>query len=780
MADEDFGDGWDEDLDDLIDDDDVDVQPPAPAPTPAPMPAPMPAPDPVDQGIEDEFDGGWGDDDLGDLDVDVTEEGGGGDGDEVVPSASVAPAAVEEVAAKSEVQDDMDDIGWEEEDDIFTDANNFPEEEAQSNEAQLQTPLAPPRQQQNHRIEKVHQELIAYIESLMIMLPSINAVFESEHNHPGKAHELLHYYTERPQLRAYTIEKELPRMDYQVLLDHEGNNEPIEIDNKQEIEQMFKLQPELDMLVRCANQSLLADVLQVMTDADGMVRPQYMATCLAESCRFVLRCRPGNSGGLIDCTTQLVLSLPEPSGNRYPVANVTCHILLGIPARPDQAPMIQYNLKSMDIVLESMDTLRPTAQFLMESGLLDHPPMSPFPETPGHAGVGPLDDTFRDMFLQQSQTVSVGLATAWKQIDAVAGLQNKINLVKSATDGSVFDAAMQEQEEYQKQLQAEAQQRRAQAQAPVPIGGIAPTGSDDHTVPVSYPHRPPPPVTQQPSQVASRPTSLLGNFMGKLAKSVAIPDEDPAMYDQYAGLSRSTSGDDSLNQSRAGTFPRPPGSKSFAGAFPRPSPATNDTVGAFPRPQQITAPVPVPAPAPAPAPLMQLYNRGEDTRETTKQAAQSLSSEPNPVARVPTKEKPAASPWLSQMTHPDDATPTPIPTPISQPAVRPPTASEVAMTEKNDDLGDMNDGWDDDVDLALDDDFDPADQHQYEAAGKNKATISKTATPVSGNNLNTVEPKKKGIAPPKQCSKDDDIIETRKRWVNPRPGPRCLPTPMLT
>lgn len=766
MADEDFGDGWDEELDDLIDDDDDDVQPPALAPTPAPMPAPIPAPAPVDQGIEDDFDGGWGDDDLGDLDVDVTEEDGGGDG---VPNTSVATTAAEEeaVAANPDAKDDMDNIGWEEDDDIFTDANDFPEE--------LQTPVAPPRQQQqNHRIEKVHQELIAYIESLMIMLPSINAVFESEHNHPAKAHELLHYYTERPQLRAYTIAKELPRMDYQVLLDHEGNDEPIVIDNKQEIEQMFKLQPELDMLVRCANQSLLADVLQVMTDADGLVRPQYMATCLAESCRFVLRCRPGNSGGLIDCTTHLVLSLPEPSGNRYPVANVTCHILLGIPARPEQAPMIQYKLQSMDIVLESMDTLLPTAQFLMESGLLDHPPMSPFPDTPGHAdGGGSLDDTFRDMFLQQSQTVSVGLATAWKQIDAVAGLQSKINIVKNATDGSVFDAAIQEQEEYQKQLQAKAQQRRAQAQAPMPMGGIAPSGIDDHTVPVSYPSGlAPPPQTHQSAQVSTRPTSLLGNFMGKLAKSVAIPDEDPSMYDQYAGLSRSTSGEDGVNPPGAGAFPRPTGSNSFAGAFPRPSPAKNDTVGAFPRPHGITAPVQ----APAPAPLMQLHNRGEDTADTAKHSAQSLSSEPKPVARAPPKEKPAASPWLSQMTHSDEASPTPASAPIPQPVLRPPTGLEGA--ENDVDLGDMNDGWNDDIDLALDAVSGPADQHQYGVAGKNNITIAKTAAPVAGTKSNAVEPKSKVIAPPKQYSKDDDIIETRKRWVNPRPGPRCLPAPL--
>lgn len=676
--DDDFGDGWGEDLDDLIDDDDLGGQPaPTPAPAPAPIPAaPVPAPAPVGNvgwGDEDE---GWGDD-LDDLEVEP-------DGPHK--------------AATSDKQ------GWGDDDDLFQDSQEIEAPPA------VNTPVAPPRQ--NQQLDKVHQELVSYVESLMVLLPSINAVLSAEYNLPEKAADLLHYYSERPQLREYTIEKELSRMEYQVVIQHDSGTEPIVVKDKDEIAKLFRLQNELDMLVRCANQSLLADLLHVMTGPDGLVRPQYMATCLAESCMFVLRCKPGAPGGLVECFSRLVLSLPEPSGNRYPVANLKVHIMLGIPTHPGQPPMVDFKLKNLDIVIDSMDVLRPTAQFLLESGLLDDPCMSPFPDSP--AGAGPIDDNdrFRDVFLQQSQNMlqnsTVGLKSAWKQIDSVAGIQNKMNMVKNILPtNDTFEAAMQEQEAYQQQLQA-------QRQYP---GAIQP----NDTVPVSYPpssSRPQPPIP--PPQPQARPTSILGSFMGAIAKTVTLPEEDATMYDHYAaGLQKPNGG----NQPQT-AFPRPPA------AFPRPL----ETAGAAAQP-------------------MRLYRTAEST---------AAAPEPAPAKKV--------SPWLNRLTEPE--APAPVPASVTS-FPRPPAAESSKSDENNalegddDDLG-LDDGWGEEDDgFVIDDGLATPAAAVQASAPVPHPTPTTTSTPVVAS-----------AAAKKQetFSIEDDVVEIRKRWVNPRSGPRYLTT----
>jgi len=756
MADDDdnFGDGWDEDLDELIDDEEEDFTP-APTPAHAPAPAPAPAPVPISQQqsgttagwgevdnshadtLKKEGEEGWGDDlDLDDLDVDGTERVDDVDPtiDFAVPMEApnsmfnkMAAAAPVPVPAPGPAPippafaEEEDDFRWEEDEDVFTDANQ--EEEVLPPSSQpppMQTP--PPVNKFTGKINQVHDELIAYVEALMVTLPSIKAVLMAEYNHPHKAAELLHYYQERPNLRKYTIEKELPRMDYRVVLHHsnattEENEPPIVVDDKREIERLFRLQPELDVLVRCANQSLLADLLKVMTDPDGLVRPQYMATCLAQSCQFVLECQQGTEGGTIRCNTELVLSLPEPSGNRYEVARIRGSVLLGIPTHPQhQAPMLEYDLKTMRITLNSMEKLRSTAEFLVESGWLEHPPVSPFPDTPAGANMDD-NDTFRDVFLQQSQTVSLGLSAAWKQIDAVAGLQNKMNLVKNiAGDGSLLEQAMQEQEEYHRQMEEEARQRQQQSNNIVPVSSNI-SATDQQGL-----H----PLQQQPQ---ARPKSLLGSFMGKLASSVAIPDEDPSIYGQPQS-----------HPPRQGIFPRPPmypagsfsrqavESAETAGSFSRPA---IETTGSFPRPRLEEVERPFPRPQ--------------------------LNKAPDKSAKPAAAKQPASS-WSSQMaTQAQEITPSPVP----------------ATDDEN--LA-LDDGWDDDVDLTLDDESSP-DQPAKPAAERPPVSTA-TLVPAAPAISTTFGNERKELARPIEPSlftKEDDIVETRKRWVNPGPGRRCLP-----
>jgi hypothetical protein len=703
--------------------------------------------------------GGWGDDDLDHLDVE----------NDAAPAPPPVPASApvrmnSAISSEDDFQDAMEDNeGWGDDEDIFVDDGG-------DQPAVLQTPARDPppsKTTHHHKLEEVHQELVSYVESLMVVLPSVNAVLEAEYNHPGKAQELLQYYTERPQLRAYTIDKELPRMEYRLVLEHEHADEPIVVENKQEIAQMFKLQPELDLLARCSNQSLLADLLQVMTGSDCMVRPQYMATCMAQSCLFVLRPRPGTDGGLVECNCQLVLSLPGDisSGERHPVANIQALIAFGIPPTPQDPPMIYFKIQTMDIVLPNMDILRSTAQFLLESGLIDHPPMSPFPESPaGGPAVCANGGDFRDVFLQQSQTMlqnsTVGLKSAWKQIDSVAGLQNKMNLVKKiipSGDSSVIEAAMKEQEEYHLQLQEQRKHDKQQQQQQATIHAA-------DTVPVSYPPTeggPPPHHQHQvpPQAAAQRPTSILGSFMGRLAKTVTLPEEDPRMYEEYAAeMQRKTPLD-------------------FSGG---------------PQPQAIAGIQHGPQPSP-----VHFYRKDDDGGALPRTTPQAPSAEQNPATKT--------SPWLSRLTEPAPV-PAPSPAPVPQPLqLVPPQQPKPDTMDDNDheeELG-VGDGWDDD-DLVLDDGAEEIVEEKIEDVKLTEAQPPSRAFPVP-QTTSSVEagdkspppalkqkssaaatiattgaaPNEPASAELKQTKPEDDIVETRKRYVNPRPGLRQL-RPLLS
>ena len=158
--------------------------------------------------------------------------------------------------------------GWEEDDELFGDDEEDQDDIEQSTGTSSHVFNATP-----HFPNRL-QELQEYVESLNRILTSINAVLEYEYNTPEKAHELLHYYSARPGLAAYTRTKELPRMNYQVVLPN-GRVET----SKEQIAQHHL--PDTSLMARCANQSLLADLIHVLTGPDLVVRPQFLAICVA-------------------------------------------------------------------------------------------------------------------------------------------------------------------------------------------------------------------------------------------------------------------------------------------------------------------------------------------------------------------------------------------------------------------------------------------------------------------------------------------------------------------
>jgi hypothetical protein len=368
---------------------------------------------------EEEERGGWGEDD--DLDLDRED-------DEIVqPMAAVSPAPamttdhfqrhgiqqgdgmLQEDGEDNDMEHDTN--GWGDEDDdlhldddLFNETENFnhsPHQEPQPEQHHIRhqeglhstgmddpaesdgwseedellvvddddAEMAPPKQtgsaEGNPKSIHLRHELEAYIRSLSHMLSSINAILDYEYNTLEKAHELHAYYASREKLAHYTRTKELHRMDYEVILPY-GH---VETDKAQIAEYLS----DESLVSRCSNQSLLADLLQVMTGSDLLVRPQYMAICYAHWCHFKIHLGEGERGDMVHCSCKLHLSLPTAEGKRLNVAELHASVVFA----PDQ-PMVEYHLHSIHVLLLEQDffQLRGTAEFL---GMMEEH-MDEFPE----------------------------------------------------------------------------------------------------------------------------------------------------------------------------------------------------------------------------------------------------------------------------------------------------------------------------------------------------------------------------------------------------------------
>jgi len=353
-------------------------------------------------------------------------------------------------------------------------------------------------------------ELSHYIGSLERILSSINAVLEFEYNTLQKAEELLEYYQSRPQLAEYTRTKELKRMNYEVVLSHghvETNKERIILDN---------LLPDHAIVSRAANQSLLADLLQVITGQDLIVRPQYLTICVATWCKFTIH--QGDHGAdMLDCRAKLSLSLPTVDGDRLLIAEVAVCVLFS----PGQ-PMVEFKVQKIDVLLEDYSKLAGVAEFL--NAMEDNNNEDTITEL---LNTNTSPDMYRDAFLEKSQRLlslsSEGMKSAFQQMDSVVNIKGKIKKISSfIPDTDQLLEAEQEAMAFAEARKEELQQRHSMASFPRPP--------------------PPPPPPRPPDQPknnvqlgdANRPKSILGGLVRSgwktLAKSVVLPDEDPAIY----------------------------------------------------------------------------------------------------------------------------------------------------------------------------------------------------------------------------------------------------------
>ncbi|KAL3945742.1 MAG: hypothetical protein SGBAC_000129 [Bacillariaceae sp.] len=639
--------------------------------------------------------------------------------------------------------------GWGDDDDFFADDTsempNFPS----------QAPVPNPRR------EQLLRDLRGYVGSLNFMLSSVNAVLEYEYNTPQKAIELTEYYQTRANLAEYTRTKELSRMDYRVILP----NGDVILD-KQEIAANFM--PDQSLAARSANQSLLADLLQVITDKDLLVRPQFMAICIAHDCKFTIHTRDET----VEAAAQLHISLPQADGQRTDIANIVVTIAF-IPHQP----MVHFQVNAIDALLPEHEVdkvLSSSADFLMECQMddfeLDDPHATPA-------------DVYRDKFMENSQKLfaqsTMGMKSALQEMESVINIKQKLNLVKRfIPDTGALLAAEQEAMEFAANRQVQ------QKNMPHP-GRYQPGPPPPH---VGY-QQPRPPPPRQPQAAGNRPQSILGGLMrsglNKLANSVTLPDDDPAIYGQAAPAVPPVHRQDGppvvhqayqIHTGLSIGFPRPPqgvppGQRKLQSHLatstqnPLASTSGRQQVGhqskqvdlsrGFPRPIQQAKPELKKAPPPERRPISDVdLSKGprkppplpppQHPREgETKEVDLSKGfSRPSPQPPVP-KAFGSGEVDLSK-GFPRPLAPPPLP-------IRPP------QSQLNDDFGIIKDGWDDG---SLDDDRSNTSREHGRPAPPSQSNEAPPLTPREYFAFDATN---------YEYDPETDIIPTIKRWKNLRP-----------
>jgi hypothetical protein len=528
--------------------------------------------------------------------------------------------------------------------------------------------------------EPLYQDLVAYLGSLELLSRSITAILEAEYNESlNKAMEIMEYYRDRPGLATYTVDKELSRMDYVVTIPPSTT-----ITDKSQIADLLRKQEHAkgpsSLLARSANQSILADLLQACTGHDRLVRPQFMASAAAQACQFHL----DFASGRLHVQAHLSLSIPTASG-RWEVAHIGASIEF-VPH--EHHPSVRYRLENVQ-VLSTPDTdplfwqRASSALELLRESLHEHPP----------AGLGERESTdvnFRDMFLQQSQNILLnsadGMQSAWKEFEQVAGIKSKLMNLPGFLPDDVLHAA--EQETFT--IQAEQHEKRRQ---------------------------------QNEQQEQQRPKSILGGLVRsgikKLAQQVALPTEDPSLYEDWSSPAT-----------------HPPTRPSVVASHPSP----------FHQAQQ--------------TPQFQLYNKNE-----------------SPPPKAHSQIAPSGDDCLRRVSFPKDdyhsstarpAPPEPLATGAIQFSAKATTPSfEDGWGDEEDDVFEIEEPLEDVADIgrsrtAVGGRTNPVAPTAEDASAKSKAPAERPRYLVDES---------KQVPPGWTYDPTTGIIPTRKRWLNPCPDP---------
>eukprot|EP00565_Helicotheca_tamesis_P009159 CAMPEP_0185730778 /NCGR_PEP_ID=MMETSP1171-20130828/11001_1 /TAXON_ID=374046 /ORGANISM="Helicotheca tamensis, Strain CCMP826" /LENGTH=322 /DNA_ID=CAMNT_0028399907 /DNA_START=67 /DNA_END=1035 /DNA_ORIENTATION=- len=220
------------------------------------------------------------------------------------------------------------------------------------------------------RERKIHSQLLAYLKNILLsdenpaVLSSTRAMLKSKYNTPEHASKLYSHYKSKPKLRSYTLEKELPRMDYVVHV-NDGEEER-KLTTTNSIQHFFtqnkESQDEIeDIILRASNQSIFADMMDVLTGDHKLIRPlPFMVTGVVSHCQFHIDLRDKTENTRKGVTARSTLLVSMPSGNvgntggkvsnRLNLAKIHTHIQF-YPST-DNGSQVQYEICSVEPLLQ--------------------------------------------------------------------------------------------------------------------------------------------------------------------------------------------------------------------------------------------------------------------------------------------------------------------------------------------------------------------------------------------------------------------------------------------
>jgi len=275
--------------------------------------------------------------------------------------------------------------------------------------------------QPDSRTVRLYSTLCEYMDNLHSpsLVQSINECFHNRINTSVAASELVKYYTSRPNLRSYTLETELPRMQYTVY--PEDGSPPLT--HTEDIRSRYSnnINDDTDLLWRAANQSLLADAISTLTYGlhPPLFRTDLLITALAQKCHFTLTFENNNHNNAnagvhhLTCTCDLVLQFPE-----IELARVSLHIFFAPSRNVFECQVVSLTPSSTDVITHL--TLQRMAEELARDTIDDDDFSHHHQQGEEHQ----RHFSFRDSLVSASRA-SEGIKSALDQVDTVVNLQSK-------------------------------------------------------------------------------------------------------------------------------------------------------------------------------------------------------------------------------------------------------------------------------------------------------------------------------------------------------------------
>mmetsp|Transcript_35247 Transcript_35247/g.77198 ORF Transcript_35247/g.77198 Transcript_35247/m.77198 type:complete len:379 (+) Transcript_35247:54-1190(+) len=189
------------------------------------------------------------------------------------------------------------------------------------------------------------------------IVTTINAMLDNQYNTCEAASELCDYYRDRPDLKAYTLLTEVPRLSY-VVISSDGKYllSPGDIQDfflKKEMASCLNHSEQCEveeLLLRASNQSLFADALAAITGDGLIVQPhKFRATALASVCQFTIDLRPDTwrRRKHVEATCDFDVCVPLSMEKKLHLASVKLSLFFS-PSSPNKEPLLRYRILQVE------------------------------------------------------------------------------------------------------------------------------------------------------------------------------------------------------------------------------------------------------------------------------------------------------------------------------------------------------------------------------------------------------------------------------------------------